>query len=461
MKYMSLSPLDGRYSEDVRDLREYFSEYALFKYRFQIEVEWLIHLAERREVTHLEPLSPARVTNIRSWAHGFSLQDVRKIREIEKTTNHDVKAVEYYLKMRLRKEGLAFIQESVHFCCTSEDINNLAYALMLKEGMRGVWIPKAGELVDLTTELANATSDLPMLSHTHGQTASPTTFGKELAVYASRWNRQLEHLKLAQYLGKWNGAVGNYNAHKIAYPNANWEEISRTFVERFGLDFNPTTTQIEPHDYISEVFHMISRFNSITLDFVRDIWFYVSLGYLRQNVNEKQVGSSTMPHKINPIKFENAEANVGISNALLNHLAQKLPISRLQRDLSDSSALRNVGTAIGHSLLALNYTCKGLMDIQVDRNAIHQGLTQSWEVVSEAIQTVMRKSGYSNSYETMKGLTRGKKVTRQLLHDCIDSLDLPESDRIRLIRLSPDTYTGLASCLARKTNWPTQQRDHD
>ncbi len=452
MSLKALSPLDGRYLSQVDDLADYLSEYALARYRVQVEVEWLILMAERSEIAHVRPFTEAEQQLLRSWIAEFDEQQARRILQIEQTTRHDVKAVEYYLKERLRDTSLADIRESVHFCCTSEDISNLAYALMLKHGIQQSWLPPARRLVDEVAALAEATRSTPLLSRTHGQPATPSTLGKELAVTVYRWQRQLKQLDRAEYLGKFNGAVGSYSAHTAAYPNAPWEKISRVLVERLGLGFNPLTTQIDPHDYMAELFHLLIRFNTITLDFVRDMWTYISLGCFRQQVVGHQVGSSTMPHKVNPINFENAEANLGVSSALLCHLAVKLPVSRLQRDLSDTSALRNIGTALGHSAVAIQSARNGLANVEVDARALQSDLEESWEILGEAVQTVMRKAGHENPYEQMKELTRGTAVTREDMQTFIRHLDLPEADRNRLLTLTPHTYTGLAGHLVDHIN---------
>jgi adenylosuccinate lyase len=447
MSVRSVSPLDGRYAGQIQALADYFSEWALIKYRIHVEVEWLIMMAGRPEISHVRPFTDEEADMLRSWVTEFGDAQAERVKAIEQTTRHDVKAVEYYLKERLRDTPLDPMREAVHFCCTSEDINNLAYALMLRDGIQQEWLPRAQELVDRVAALARAAAKTPMLTRTHGQPATPSTLGKELAVFAARWRRQLRQIEQAEYLGKFNGAVGNYNAHVIAYPDAPWEDIARAFVERLGLTFNPLTTQIEPHDYMAELFHTLMRFNTVTLDFVRDMWIYISLGYFRQEVVKSEVGSSIMPHKVNPIDFENAEANLGVSNALLDHLAGKLQVSRLQRDLSDSSALRNVGAAIGYSVLAVQSAIRGMRRVAVDETALQRDLDQAWEVLAEAVQTVMRKAGHQDPYEQMKALTRGEEITRETMQAFIRNLDLSEEDRTRLLALSPAAYTGLAEKL--------------
>ena len=449
MSLMAISPLDGRYASRVEALSPYFSEWALIRYRFQVEIAWLVMLSERREFPHVRRMSITEKQCLQEWVATFDVQQAQRVKETEAAIRHDVKAVEYYLKERLLRTSLADLREWVHFCCTSEDINNLAYALMLQEGTQHGWLPLAQRLVHVVATLAETHRDLPMLTRTHGQPASPSTVGKELAVFVYRWQRQLQHLARATYLGKCNGAVGSYNAHAIAYPNAPWEEITRAFVENLGLTWNPLTTQIEAHDFMAELFHIVLRFQTITLNFVRDMWYYISLGYFRQAVSNQEVGSSTMPHKVNPIDFENAEANLGLSNTLLQHLATTLPISRLQRDLTDSSTLRNIGSAFGFAVVALHSALQGLTHIAVDTEALASDLATAWEVVAEAVQTVMRKCGHAQPYEQLKALTRGRTVSREALHVFIHSLDLPEDDKARLLLLTPATYTGRASQLVR------------
>jgi len=443
----SISPLEGRYASKVRVLADYFSEWALIRYRLRIEVEWLIKMSERREISHVRPFTDAEKRQLRSLVTGFDIKQAQRVKEIEKETNHDVKSVEYYIKERIRDTSLDALRESVHFCCTSEDINNLAYALMLKEGIHDVWLPLAKGVIDAVAALAVATRDRPMLTRTHGQPASPSIMGKELAVFVYRWRRQIEQIEKTGFLGKFNGAVGSYNAHAITYPDLSWEEICRAMVEGLGLTFNPLTTQIEPHDYMAELFHNLMRFNAITINFDRDMWFYISLGYFRQKIVGREVGSSIMPHKVNPIDFENSEANMGLSNSLLGHMALHLPVSRLQRDLTDSSTLRNIGTAIGHAVIGLKSTLRGLERVEVDTRVLQEDLDASWEVLAEAVQMVMRKAGHENPYERMKGLTRGTTITRQEMHVFIQGLDLPEEDKKRLLALTPATYTGLAARL--------------
>ncbi len=447
----SLSPLDGRYADRLKGLSSIFSEWALIKYRVHVEIEWLITMSEEPEIEHVRPFSKEETDFLRSLVREFGDAQARRIKEIERETRHDVKAVEYYIREVVTGTSLDEVTESVHFCCTSEDINNLAYALMLRDGIRREWLPKARELIAAAAALADETADIPMLSRTHGQSATPTTVGKELAVFVARWQRQLDQVSRSEYLGKFNGTVGNYNAHFVAYPDVPWQTVARGFVEdRLGLTFNPLTTQIEPHDYMAELFHGLMRFNGVLLDFNRDLWSYISLGYFRQKVVGAEVGSSAMPHKVNPIDFENSEANAGLGNALLGHLAGKLQVSRQQRDLSDSSALRNVGVAIGHSLLAIHSTVQGLARVAVDRETVRADLDAAWEVLAEAVQTVMRKAGLEHPYERIKALTRGQVITREIMADLIDNLDLPEDDKLRLRTLTPEDYIGVAPNLVRR-----------
>ncbi|RYG69660.1 adenylosuccinate lyase, partial [bacterium] len=391
MSLRSLSPLDGRYAASTAPLGPFFSEWALIKYRVHVEIEWLLLLAETPEISEVRGFTGDEVRFLRQIAANFDDEAADHVKNIEKTTNHDVKAVEYYLKELLTGSSLEDVKEWLHFACTSEDINNLSHALMLKEGIGDVWLPKAFAVVNRVSEQAEVWLDVPMLARTHGQTASPTTVGKEFAVFVHRWNRQLNQIANQEYLGKINGAVGNFNAHVSAYPDVNWPQLSRDFVMSLGLTHNPLTTQIEAHDYIAELFDAMRRFNTIALDFARDVWTYVSLGYFKQKVVAGEVGSSTMPHKVNPIDFENAEANLGLSNATLEHLSGKLPISRLQRDLTDSSALRNLGVGVGYSLLALVALSRGLNKLELNEARLAADLDNAWEVLAEPIQTVMRK----------------------------------------------------------------------
>ena len=408
MSISAVSALDGRYENQTAPLSAYFSEYALIRFRLQVEVEWLLTLCREPAIKEVRGLTGNETAFLHGLISNFDEADAQAVKAIERTTNHDVKAVEYWLKEKMDDAGsFADVREWVHFACTSEDINNLAHALMLQGGMEAVFLPAARALVRAVADRAHENADLPMLARTHGQSASPTTVGKELAVFVHRWHRQIKQIEKQEYLGKINGAVGNFNAHLSAYPAAPWETIARKFVEGLGLTYNPVTTQIESHDYMAELFHALSRFNAILLDFDRDVWGYVSLGYFKQVPVKGEVGSSTMPHKVNPIDFENSEANVGLSNAVLNHLAEKLAVSRWQRDLSDSSALRSVGVGVAHAFLAVLSAQRGLKKLAVNPAALSADLETSWEVLAEPIQTVMRKAGLPNPYETLKDLTRG------------------------------------------------------
>ncbi len=449
MSVTAISPIDGRYAAQTEDLAPAFSEYALIKYRVQVEVAWLLFLAEQPGITDVRPLSDEEQSFLRAIVTGFDPAQADRVKEIERTTRHDVKAVEYYLQERLRNTSLSDAIPYIHFCCTSEDINNLAYGLMLQSGIAGHWLPLATQLVDRVAGLAEQTREVAILARTHGQPASPTTLGKELAVFVGRWRRQLRLIEAAEYLGKFNGTVGNFHTHSIAYPDLPWEDLSRAFVERLGLTFNPLTTQIESHDWIAELAHALVRFNTITLGFDQDVWTYISLAYFKQHAVAGEVGSSTMPHKVNPINFENSEANLGVSTALLTHLAAKLPVSRLQRDLTDSSALRNLGTAIAHSFVALHSTLRGLGVLEVNQAAISRDLDNAWEVLAEPIQTVMRRVGTPDAYERLKELTRGASITKEGIQAFITGLDLPEDDKQRLLHLTPATYIGLAAQLVR------------
>jgi adenylosuccinate lyase len=448
MSLMALSSLDGRYASAIEPLTPFFSEYALIRYRVMVEVRWLQHLSQ--ELDAVRAFTKDENAFLDGLLTNFSLTDGEAIKLIEKTTNHDVKAVEYWIKRQLENTSLADTSEWVHFACTSEDINNLSHALMLKEGIGEVVLPRATQIVDVVATLANGLLSTPMLARTHGQTASPTTVGKELAVFVHRWRRQLKQLSNQEYLGKINGAVGNFNAHVSAFPDANWPAIAERFVvERLGLVYNPLTTQIESHDYMAEIFHSLMRFNNILLDFDRDIWSYISVGYFKQRVIAGEVGSSTMPHKVNPIDFENSEANVGLANALLDHLASKLAVSRLQRDLSDSSAIRSIGTAMGYTLLALHSAARGLTKLEVNHTRLAEDLDNAWEVLAEPIQTVMRVAGLPNPYEQLKALTRGTTMNEASIRAFVEQLDLPETDKQRLLALTPATYIGLAEKIAK------------
>ncbi len=445
----ALSPLDGRYAGKVEALRPVFSEFGLMHRRVLVEVRWLLALADEsaiREVAALDAQARAFLTTL---GDGFSLQDAERIKAIERTTNHDVKAVEYFLKERIGEHAdLAKAKEFVHFACTSEDINNLAYALMLRDARDGVLLPALDKLLATLRQMAHALAAQPMLSRTHGQTASPTTLGKEIANVVARLQRQRAQIAAVALSGKINGAVGNYNAHVAAYPEVDWPALARRFVESLGLDFNPYTTQIEPHDGVAEISDAIRRANTILIDFCRDIWGYISLGYFRQELRHGEVGSSTMPHKVNPIDFENAEGNLGIANALFAHFAEKLPISRWQRDLTDSTVLRALGTAFGHTQVALESISRGLSKLNAAPERLAADLDASWEVLAEAVQTVMRRYGLPEPYEQLKALTRGQGITRDSMRAFIESLALPADAKQRLLALTPATYTGLAARLA-------------
>ncbi|MCU4184276.1 adenylosuccinate lyase [Acidiferrimicrobium sp. IK] len=452
----ALSPLDGRYASQLTDFADAFSEDALLRQRFAVEVEWLLALSQRPEIGELAPVDEATAATMRGWVRDFGAADVDAIKAIERRTNHDVKAVEYHLKDKLAAVGFGPGAEFVHFACTSEDINNLAYTLMLRDGLRSGWLPLADGLVGEVWGLAEAHAALPMPSHTHGQTATPTTLGKELAVFVSRWRRQLAGVRAIPLSAKFNGAVGTYGAHQVAYPEVPWIEVSRQFVEGFGLQWNPLTTQIESHDALGEVLHAVVRTNTILIDFCRDMWEYISRAYLRQQTVAGEVGSSTMPHKVNPIDFENAEANAGVSSALAEHLASKLMISRMQRDLSDSSAIRNLGVAIGHSGLALRAARRGLARVAPSAEVMAADLDGQWEVLAEAIQTVMRRYGYDEPYERLKALTRGTTVGPKDVQEFVKELALPAEAEARLLALTPAGYVGLAPELVAYARPPEQ-----
>jgi adenylosuccinate lyase len=447
---LALSPLDGRYAGKVDALRPIFSEFGLIKARVQVEVEWLLALAAAPEIVELKPFSGAAADRLRALAHGFSTDDAARVKAIERTTNHDVKAVEYLIKERLSDDAeLGPALEFVHFACTSEDINNLSYALMLNQARGTVLLPRLDALIARLREMAHAHAALPMLSRTHGQTASPTTVGKELANVAARLSRQRDVLAALPMPGKINGAVGNYNAHVAAYPDLDWQRFSQAFVTSLGLDWQPYTTQIEPHDGIAELCDAQKRVDTICVDLCRDIWGYISLGYFKQAVKAGEVGSSTMPHKVNPIDFENAEGNFGIANALLEHFAAKLPVSRWQRDLTDSTVLRALGTAFGHALVGFDALLRGLDKLSVNPERLAADLDAAWEVLAEAVQTVMRRHGLPNPYEQLKALTRGQGITAQSMREFIGTLDLPADAKQRLLEMTPGSYTGLAEPLAR------------
>ncbi len=446
----ALSPLDGRYHNKVEPLRFYFSEFALIRFRVQIEIAWLKALSNDSGIAEVPPFSAATVTQLDGLSANFSAEDAEAVKAIEATTNHDVKAVEYWLKRKLADNAeVTKVAEFIHFACTSEDINNLSHGLMLKSSLEKVMLPALDRIIARLIGLAHLLADVPMLARTHGQPATPTTLGKEIANTVYRLQRGRERLAAVAVLGKINGAVGNYNAHLAAYPNLDWERFAQSFVEKLGLTFNPYTTQIEPHDCIAELFDAYARINTILLDLNRDIWGYISLGYFKQKTKADEVGSSTMPHKVNPIDFENSEGNLGIANALLRHLSEKLPVSRWQRDLTDSTVLRNMGVALGHTLLAYDSCLKGLNKLDVNTTQLAADLDNAWEVLAEPIQTVMRRYGVANPYEQLKALTRGKSgITQETLHQFIAGLNIPDAEKKRLLAMTPRNYTGKASELA-------------
>ena len=447
----ALSPLDGRYASKTAPLRPIFSEYGLIHRRVLVEVRWLIALSEHKKIKEVAPFSPATKKLLENIIKNFSYADAEHVKKIEATTNHDVKAIEYFLKEKTRSNReIARCTEFIHFACTSEDINNLAYALMLKEGRDEVLLARMDKLIAAISDLAIRYADQPMLARTHGQPASPTTLGKEMANIAWRLRRARAQVAAVPMMGKINGAVGNYNAHFAAYPEINWPATAQSFVEGLGLAWNPYTTQIEPHDYIAELVDAAARFNTILIDFNRDVWGYISLGYFKQKVVKGEVGSSTMPHKVNPIDFENAEGNLGLANAFFRHLAEKLPVSRFQRDLTDSTVLRNLGAAFGYMLLACDSCSKGIGKLEVNTARLQQDLDQNWDVLAEPVQTVMRRYGVEQAYEKLKDLTRGQGgITRESMQAFIATLDIPSPAKKRLLALTPGTYTGNAATQAR------------
>ncbi|XZW29388.1 adenylosuccinate lyase [Acinetobacter baumannii] len=451
----ALSPLDGRYASKCDALRPFLSEFGLIHARVTVEVRWLQALSNRPEIVEVAPFSAETNAALDAIVSNFSEEDANRIKEIERTTNHDVKAVEYFLKEKIA--GIAELQnagEFIHFACTSEDINNLSHALMLKNG-REVLVSSMKQILNAISALATTHAEQPMLSRTHGQTASPTTLGKEMANVAYRLARQIKQFENVELLGKINGAVGNYNAHLSAYPNVDWQAHSQAFVESLGLTFNPYTTQIEPHDYMAELFDALRRFNTILIDFNRDVWGYISLGYFKQKLKEGEVGSSTMPHKVNPIDFENSEGNLGIANAVLAHLGEKLPISRWQRDLTDSTVLRNMGVGFAQSLIAFDACLKGIGKLELNANRLNEDLDQAQEVLAEPIQTVMRRYNVEKPYEKLKALTRGQAMTRDMMVDFVNGNELaqvPSEERARLAELTPATYTGNAAEQAKQIN---------
>jgi len=448
----ALSPLDGRYGSKTSPLRDFFSEYALIKYRVIVEIEWLKALAAEPDIVEVPAFSAGAIALLDDLADNFSVADAERVKAIEATTNHDVKAVEYFLKEKTRASPeIAAVSEFIHFACTSEDINNLSHALMLKGARDAVLLPALEKVIARLTDLAHALAELPMLSRTHGQPASPTTVGKELANVVYRLRRAWDVVGAVDLLGKINGAVGNYNAHLSAYPDFDWESFAREFVMHLGLSFNPYTIQIEPHDAMAELYDAIARTNTILVDLNRDVWGYISVGYFKQKVKAGEVGSSTMPHKVNPIDFENSEGNLGLANAVLRHLAEKLPVSRWQRDLADSTVLRNMGVGFGYSLLAYESCLRGLGKLEANPAALAADLDANWEVLAEPIQTVMRRYGVANPYEQLKELTRGRAgMTRDTLHAFIDGLAIPDAEKARLKLMTPASYTGMAAELARQ-----------
>ena len=441
----AVSPLDGRYASKTVELRPIFSEYGLMRFRVQVELTWLKHLANCEAIKEVPAFSKETIEFIDSIIKNFSEEDAKNIKEREAVTNHDVKAVEYFLKDKTASNAeIAKVKEFIHFACTSEDINNNSHALMLKTAREEVILPVVDEIIAKITELAHKYAEVPLLARTHGQPASPTTIGKEMANVVYRMRRQRDEIARVEILGKINGAVGNFNAHSVAYPDVDWYAFSKAFEEDLGLTFNPYTTQIEPHDYMAELFGAVDRFNTILLDFDRDIWMYISNGVFTQKTIAGEIGSSTMPHKVNPIDFENSEGNLGIANALFMHLGNKLPVSRMQRDLTDSTVLRNLGVAFGYSLIAYKSTLKGIYKLQANVEHTAVELDNNWEVLAEPYQTVMRRYGIANPYEKLKALTRGQKVTKEIMENFLESLDMPEEAKALLRGLTPATYIGRA-----------------
>lgn len=447
----ALSPIDGRYQDKASALRPIFSEFGLLKFRVTVEVRWLQKLASHAQINEVSALSKEANDYLNHIVENFSLEDAERIKTIEHTTNHDVKAVEYFLKEKSEAlPELAQISEFIHFACTSEDINNTSHALMLKTAREEVLLPEWKKVIDAVVELANRYKDIPLLSRTHGQPASPTTIGKEMANVAYRLKRQYKQLENLEILAKINGAVGNYNAHLSAYPEIDWHTFSQEFVESLGVTWNPYTTQIEPHDYIAEFFDCVTRFNTIVIDFDRDMWGYIALNHFKQRTIAGEIGSSTMPHKVNPIDFENSEGNLGLANAVMSHLGQKLPISRWQRDLTDSTVLRNLGVGLGYALIAYASTLKGISKLEVNEQHLRDELDQNWEVLAEPIQTVMRRYGIEKPYEKLKELTRGKRVDGEAMRQFIDGLALPQAEKDRLKQMTPASYIGYAVELVEK-----------
>ena len=446
----AVSPIDGRYSKLVTELQEIFSEYALIKYRVFVEIEWFIHLSKQPNIKELPNLTKQSLAFLSKIEKNFSLTEARKIKNIEKKTNHDVKAVEYYLRDQFMKsKQLKGLPEFIHFGCTSEDINNISYALMVKDASKLLISNNINKFNNLLKKKAHQYAEIPMISRTHGQIATPTTVGKELANFSSRIDRISTVISEIGLRGKMNGAVGNYNAHLIAYPKVNWEKVSKTFITKVDLLWSPYTTQVEPKDSMAKLLHGHERLNNVLLDFSKDMWGYISLNYFSQKMNKEEVGSSTMPHKINPIDFENAEGNLGMANTIFHHLSSNITISRWQRDLSDSTSMRNIGSCFAYTLIAISSLIKGINKLEVNKKEINEDLVNAWEVITEAIQTVMRKHGISGGYETMKKTSRGKKVTKDNLHFMIKNLDIPLQEKNKLLDLTPATYLGLSKKLAK------------
>jgi len=446
----AISPVDGRYQNKTDVLRPIFSEYGLFRFRVLVEIEWLKKLSKNPNIKEIESFSANSISLLDNIKNNFSIDDAKQIKKIEKITNHDMKAVEYFIREKIQSDPkLKNVSQFIHFACTSEDINNLSYALMLKDARENILLPKLQKLIIILQEMSDSYASIPMLSRTHGQIASPTTLGKEMAIYVYRALRQMKQFENIELLGKLNGAVGNFNAHFAAYPDINWMSLSKEFIEELGLTWNPYTTQIESHDYMAEYFHTLARTNTILIDLCRDLWGYISLGYFNLKPIKGEVGSSTMPHKVNPIDFENAEGNFGIADSIFEHLAMKLPTSRWQRDLSDSTILRNAGVGIAHTIIAFDSTVAGLSKIDINKDIIHEDLKDSWEVLTEPIQTVMRRYNIDNAYEKLKKLSRGQKINKEILHNFIEQLDIPDDAKSRLKELNPSNYLGNAEIQAK------------
>ena len=446
----AISPVDGRYQNKTDVLRPIFSEYGLFRFRVLVEIEWLKKLSKNPNIKEIESFSANSISLLDNIKNNFSIDDAKQIKKIEKITNHDMKAVEYFIREKIQSDPkLKNVSQFIHFACTSEDINNLSYALMLKDARENILLPKLQKLIIILQEMSDSYASIPMLSRTHGQIASPTTLGKEMAIYVYRALRQMKQFENIELLGKLNGAVGNFNAHFAAYPDINWMSLSKEFIEELGLTWNPYTTQIESHDYMAEYFHTLTRTNAILIDLCRDLWGYISLGYFNLKPIKGEVGSSTMPHKVNPIDFENAEGNFGIADSIFEHLAMKLPTSRWQRDLSDSTVLRNAGVGIAHTIIAFDSTVAGLSKIDINKDVIHEDLKDSWEVLTEPIQTVMRRYNIDNAYEKLKELSRGQKINKEILHNFIEQLDIPDDAKSRLKELNPSNYLGNAEIQAK------------